>query len=92
MLIKVTQAHIDNAKYNDGYSCPIANACNDTDAFEHDIGQSKVFVQVSRVWKWKSTVGYKLPLVARYFIQAFDARRKVEPFEFEIDLDQPKFR
>lgn len=76
-----------NEDPNKSISEPMAQG---PDKWEYE--KPRVLVQNHRAWKWKSTVGYKLPLEAKAFIWSFDNRKPVTPFEFEIDLNKPKYR
>ena len=79
LKITVTRKDIDNGISCNGFFCPIALA------FKRAAGE-KVFIDDTTydMLGKKKTYGLKLPKPAQRFIRAFDAGRKVEPFEFEV--------
>lgn len=86
VLISVTEDDIKNGKRMDSKFCPIALACKRTEMF----GEHGVRVDHFKLFKRGSCLKYRLPFVAKAFIHRFDAGRNVEPFEFEVDLNQAK--
>ena len=87
--IEVTQHNIDDAhRYRRlrgvlGTSCPIALAAKDADIVLPDVSNSTL--------QFKDEDGIikraQLPADAQAFVENFDAEDYVEPFEFEIDLE-----
>ena len=87
--IVVTQEHINRSRafferYEGSISshCPIALACREILKENVTVGQEKLHIDGSKVCE--------LPMEARKFIRQFDKGpySEVEPFEFEIILDQ----
>ncbi len=82
MKIKLTQSHIDAGVKGDCGSCPVALAVMEaTGAKEAGVAGGSMWIE-----------GYRLitstPAAIRDFIDAFDAGRPVEPFEFDIELER----
>lgn len=84
MIVEVKPDHIKWGIRNDCSRCPVAQAIMDA------IGDARAFVKVSfdeiLVTRGQDTVKYKTPGLVRGFIGKFDARYKVKPFTFELDL------
>jgi hypothetical protein len=83
--IEVTEDDILNGKKGSGCFCPIARA----------VKRKLIPATYVRVTKHDLVTDYSeifpasasLPNTAQSFIQAFDAGHKVEPFDFEIEVN-----
>jgi hypothetical protein len=82
MKIKVTQEHIDKGIRSDANKCPLALAICD-EGTKPTVGLAYVYLWHEGTHTGKNV---RLPHEALMFRRAFDARRPVEPFEFELEL------
>lgn len=80
MKIQVTQKHIDEGKPKCPNNCPVALALIDAGLLN---------VGVTPVWIRVEDKKYHAPTGVYVFVQNFDEGQKLEPFEFELDLDYP---
>jgi len=80
MKIEVTQEHINKGKRKNCYRCPVALA------IESAIPDSWVSVgwQTITVDKDQQYATQRTPTAVTEFINKFDRRKKVEPFEFVL--------
>jgi len=79
-IVQVTQSDIDMGKRHNACDCPVALALKRAFNTEVRVGCNDFFVGTPN----PNLLAYGLPLAATRFITAFDNRRKVEPFEFEV--------
>jgi hypothetical protein len=78
MKIQVTQQDIDEGVAESCHDCPVALAIE-----RATLGDVRVWRREVSIYK----IGRKpLPLTATDFIDHFDAREPVQPFEFELDI------
>ena len=86
MKIKVTETHISNGVRSDANLCPIALAIREqlllSDKDHVDVGGNSEIIL--RVCTKKQELTFEIPKEATTFINAFDDREPVEPFEFEL--------
>ena len=86
--ITVTQKNIDEGVRENGQGCPIALAL-------HDLGYPYVEVTPDGI-RWDAdceemTANSVLPDAASWFISRFDNNDPVEPFEFDVEMnDEPE--
>jgi len=84
MIIKVTQDHIDaGCKMNIKW-CPINRAIRD--AVGGDVTVDIVSIDVFPIGECIG-VSVPTPKIVGTFLENFDNSKKVEPFEFEIELE-----
>jgi hypothetical protein len=77
MLIKVTEDHIENGRRHETCRCPIALAIKEaTGCSNVSVGQQSATIGVYT---------HILPKEAGDFVRDFDHRKKVVPFEFELE-------
>jgi hypothetical protein len=82
-LIKVTQRDIDKGTRASQNSCPIARAICRTfkkNKYAIDVSVRSSFIKVY------GSCHYGIPKICQDFILNFDIGRKVEPFEFELNM------
>jgi hypothetical protein len=82
-MIRVTQGMIDKGIPGNACLCPVAMAFDALPGFHH------VFVLYSNGRAFIGTdpievVRFRLPLIARRFIDRFDHGKPVKPFEFPV--------
>jgi hypothetical protein len=87
MLIRVTQADIENGQKTDCYLCPIALAIN------RAIGKDSSSFWGAQVYRTQLTphLGYKQVLTPRRverFIVRFDHNLPVQPFNFRLAVEK----
>jgi hypothetical protein len=80
MIVKVTQEDIDHGEQGDCYSCPIARALQRT--LNNPLAASDGY-------QWwfmgEGKMRGNLPKSCEDFVERFDGREEVFPFEFEIE-------
>lgn len=76
MKIQVTAEDISRGEAGDNYGCPIALAARRA-GIDVAVGTDKVLTR-------RSGVRYLLPPEAVMFIEKFDRKMMVEPFEFDL--------
>lgn len=80
MRVTVTQKHINKGRV-DAFHCPISLAIKDK---QHKIAQT----MYTNCWIFNPKRGfsdrYVLPVIAQVFVNRFDNKERVEPFEFEM--------
>lgn len=78
MIVKINidQHHIDDGVRHSCMNCPIALAFEEK-GFSVRINEGYAIIGRAR---------YKLPEVARDFIDAFDSKKPVEPLAFEVTI------
>lgn len=79
VTVNVTAEDIASGKSEDRYRCPVSLAT------ARALGVEKVFIWTHSWWLKKNIFG-PLPEVATAFIRAFDHKRPVQPFSFEIEV------
>jgi hypothetical protein len=87
MLIRVTEKHIERGRRHDICACPIALAIREQMPFATEV---KVYATRVAIHK-EEGLAFTRPLLppdAIAFICAFDAKRSVQPFEFELPISQ----
>ena len=86
MKIKVTAEHINKGEPMNHSSCPIALAINDVGYFQTNVGPNLVIFRpfMDSIQRFKVS----LPTRARKFIEKFDAKKTVKPFNFIINFDR----
>lgn len=85
--IHVTQEHIDRGRVGNASVCPIALAIYEQTKYQNVAVHPKRILVLSSNWMTsaKTVGGIRLPRAATKFIHAFDARLKVEPFNFILN-------
>lgn len=83
MIIKVLREHIFRGWQNNCYLCPIALAIRSATGFSYMVTPTEVCLEDAQPRLW-----IQLPIEARQFIDAFDRGKSVEPFEFELSLEE----
>ncbi len=81
MLIKVTQEHIDQGKKGSRFKCPIGLAIKENPDMPY-IQVTDAHVEIGY-----GIAIYVLPVEAQRFIHNFDEGFPVQPFEFELPLE-----
>jgi hypothetical protein len=88
MKINVTQTYIDRGTPEVGDECPIALAVKDQTGYTNVNVHSEINHAIV-ITHWSDGESEEfvrmLPTAAREFIEKFDHRQPVEPFEFEIE-------
>lgn len=84
LTIKVGQRHIDKGRKCISHSCPIALAIAEhlKDATYVSVSDETIFINYHG-----HEATYQTPIIAANFIKDFDASEKVEPFEFELEVE-----
>lgn len=82
LAVVVSKNHIKEGLPKSPYACPIALALREQGYKHSDIAVSSINLYVKPHF-------YTLPSEAVSFIHYFDKNQNGEPFEFEIDLDNP---
>ena len=87
MKVSVTQSHIDNARPRACFICPVAVAIRDAGAADVEVHRNFAFVAMpNRPHNRDHRI--RLPKEVRAFIQAFDAGAYVEPFTFDLPIEE----
>jgi hypothetical protein len=81
MRINVTQEDINKGCQNDSGTCPIALALSR--ATGNAVHVRAIYASV---YNWSLLYTTDLPIEARLFIRDFDSGKHVDPFSFELEL------
>lgn len=79
MLIQVTKEIIDNSVRQNPFLCPVAKALHK--ATGHNYSVSKDFIYNNC---YRKVV--KIPKAVTKWIKAYDRKKEVKPFEFQINI------
>jgi hypothetical protein len=85
--VSVTPAHIERGARSDANECPIAWAMVDAGLEEPYVGIN-VATWGRLNWEGGRRKRARLPRAAQLFIGAFDRDEEVEPFEFDLEVEQ----
>lgn len=88
-LVQVTLEDIDNGFREDCQYCPVARALRRVllPEFVGEAQQSRISIYNANRQHWEEELwSCATPMVANQFINDFDKKREVKPFEFELDI------
>lgn len=94
MIIKVTQEHIDNGKKCRTDTCAIAIAISESLEYPYQVRVilNESFTAICKIYSQNRNIKtIILPQRVQEFIESFDNDYKVEPMEFEINLQDESY-
>ena len=83
---KVSAEDIQSGEVGNNYRCPIACAARRTLRLEYVWVDGESMFCGARL-NDDNIIGARLPLEAKLFIESFDSKLPVEPFEFDMEFD-----
>lgn len=84
-IISVTQEDIDRGERSDPYYCPVARATQRATGRHAGVDEHTIF---GRIENGTNSMFAELPPEAKEFVEDFDMRRPVEPFSFEVSIEE----